>query len=110
VLVALFANGWPNAVLVLVAFTIINQIEAHLLGPRIVSKTVQLTPLAVIFALLIGAHVLGFLGLLIAVPVAGIIHAILVRMFPDEEITNAEIRPGLTQMPLTEVDPDATEA
>ncbi|MEA2688084.1 MAG: hypothetical protein QOD51_691 [Candidatus Eremiobacteraeota bacterium] len=110
VLVALFTNGWPNAVLVLVAFTIINQIEAHLLGPRIVSKTVQLTPLAVIFALLIGAHVLGFLGLLIAVPVAGIIHAILARLFPDDEITNAEIRPGLTAMPLTEVDPDATEA
>jgi len=110
VLVALFANGWPNAVLVVVAFTIINQIEAHLLGPRIVSKTVQLTPLAVIFALLIGAHILGFLGLLIAVPVAGIIHVILVRLFPDEEITNAEIRPGLTQMPLTEVDPEGTEA
>jgi predicted PurR-regulated permease PerM len=110
VLIALFANGWPNAVLVLVAFTIINQIEAHLLGPRIVSNTVQLTPLAVIFALLIGAHVLGFLGLLIAVPVAGIIHIILVRLFPNEEITNAEIRPGLTAMPLTEVDPESTEA
>jgi predicted PurR-regulated permease PerM len=110
VLIALFANGWPNAVLVIVAFTIINQIEAHLLGPRIVSSTVKLTPLAVIFALLIGAHVLGFLGLLIAVPIAGIIHAILVRMFPDEEITNAEIRPGLTSKPLIEVDPEATEA
>lgn len=110
VLVALFANGWPNAVLVLVAFTIINQIEAHLLGPRIVSSTVKLTPLAVIFALLIGAHVLGFLGLLIAVPVAGIIHVVLVRLFPDDEITNAEIRPGLTQMPLAEMDPNATEA
>jgi predicted PurR-regulated permease PerM len=110
VLVALFANGWPNAVLVIIAFTIINQIEAHLLGPRIVSSTVKLTPLAVIFALLIGAHILGFLGLLIAVPVAGIIHAILVRLFPDEEVTNAELRPGLTQMPLTEVDPEATQA
>jgi predicted PurR-regulated permease PerM len=110
VLVALFTGGWPAAVGVLVAFTIINQIEAHLLGPRIVSSTVKVTPLAIIFALLIGAHVFGFLGLLVAVPVAGIVRVVLCRIFPDEEITNAEIRPGLTQMPLTEVDPEATEA
>jgi predicted PurR-regulated permease PerM len=109
-LVALFTNGWPNAVAVGVAFTIINQFEGHVLGPRIVGSTVKVTPLAVIFALLIGAHVFGFLGLLIAVPVAGIIRVLLVRLFPDDEITNAEIRPGLTQKPLTEVDPEATEA
>ncbi len=109
-LVALFSNGWPSAVFVIIAFTIINQIEAHLLGPRIVSSAVKVTPLAVIFSLLIGAHVLGFLGLLIAVPIAGIIRALLARFFPDEEITNAEIRPGLTSMPRIEVDPEATEA
>jgi predicted PurR-regulated permease PerM len=109
-LVALFTNGWPNAVGVIVAFTVINQFEGHLLGPRIVGSTVKVTPLAVIFALLIGAHVFGFLGLIIAVPVAGIVRVILVRLFPDEDITNAEIRPGLTQMPQTELDPEATEA
>ncbi len=108
-LIALFSNGWPTAVGVVVAFTIINQIEAHLLGPRIVSSTVKVTPLAVIFALLIGAHLLGFLGLIVAVPVAGIVRAVLVRVFPDEEVTNAEIRPGLTQKPQVEVDPEATE-
>ena len=107
---ALFTNGWPNALAVIVAFTIINQFEGHLLGPRIVGSTVKVTPLAVIFALLIGAHVFGLLGLIIAVPVAGVVRVILVRLFPDEEITNAEIRPGLTQMPQVEVDPDATEA
>jgi len=109
-LVALFTNGWPNALGVIVAFTVINQFEGHLLGPRIVGSTVKVTPLAVIFALLIGAHVFGLLGLIIAVPVAGVVRVILVRLFPDEEITNAEIRPGLTQMPQVEVDPEATEA
>ena len=109
-LIALLTNGWPNTVLVIVAFTIINQIEGHLLGPRIVSSTVKLSPLTVIFALLIGAHILGFLGLIIAVPVAAIIHAVLCRLFPDDNVTNAEIRPGLTPKPQTEVDPEATEA
>ncbi|HZO94867.1 MAG TPA: AI-2E family transporter [Candidatus Baltobacteraceae bacterium] len=108
-LVALFAHGWTNMLFVVVAFTIVNQIEAHLLGPRIVGSTTKVTPLAVIFALLIGAHILGLLGLLIAVPAAGVIRAILIRFFPDEEITNAEIRPGLTQSPQVDVDPAATE-
>ena len=110
VLVAFFTGGWPAGVGVLIAFTVINQIEAHLLGPRIVSSTVKVTPLAIIFALLIGAHVFGFLGLLVAVPLAGIFRVVLCRIFPEEEITNAELRPGLTQMPQTEVDPEATEA
>jgi predicted PurR-regulated permease PerM len=109
-LVALFTNGTVNAIEVVAAFTAINQFEGHLLGPRIVGSTVKVTPLAVIFALLIGAHVFGLLGLIIAVPVAGIVRVILVRLFPDDEITNAEIRPGLTQMPQVEVDPEATEA
>lgn len=109
-LVALFNGGWPKAVEVLVAFTIINQIEAHLLGPRIIGNTVKVTPLAVIFALLIGAHVFGFLGLLIAVPIAGLIRIVVVRLFPDDDITNAELRPGLTQKPQAELDPEATEA
>lgn len=43
--VALIANGWPNAVAVIVAFVIINQIEAHILGPRIVSSMVKVTVL-----------------------------------------------------------------
>ncbi len=108
-LVALFTNGWPNMLLVVFAFSAINQIEAHLLGPRIVGSTTKVTPLAVIFALLIGAHVLGLLGLLIAVPLGGVIRVVLIRFFPDDEITNAEIRPGLTQSPRVDVDPQATE-
>lgn len=106
--VALIANGWPNAFAVIIAFAVINQIEAHLLGPRIVSSSVRVSPLTVIFALLIGAHVLGFLGLIIAVPVAGVLRVILERLFPEKEVTNAEIRPDLTQEPGSEVDPGAT--
>jgi predicted PurR-regulated permease PerM len=108
--VALIANGWQNAVAVIIAFIIINQVEAHILGPRIVSSTVKVSPLTVIFALLIGGHVFGFLGLIIAVPIAGLIRVILERLFPEKEITNAEIRPGLTPSPRGEVDPNGTEA
>jgi len=109
-IVALISNGPGSLVWVIVAFTAINQIEAHLLGPRVVGSTVKITPLAVIFALLIGAHLFGFFGLLVAVPLAGLVRVVLVHVFPDREMTNAEVRPGLTHVPKTELDPAATEA
>jgi predicted PurR-regulated permease PerM len=109
-IVAILNKGVGSLLWVVIAFTAINQLEGHLLGPRIVSSTVKVTPLAVIFALLIGAHLFGFAGLVVAVPLAGVIRVLLVRLLPDREVTNAELRPGLTQPPKTEVDPTATEA
>lgn len=109
-IVALIEKGPLSMVWVAVAFTIINQLEGHILGPRIVSSTVKITPLAVIFALLIGAHLFGLAGLIVAVPLAGLIRVVLVRLFPDREVTNAELRPGLTHPPKPDVDPAATEA
>lgn len=55
VIIAFIFNGFGDAIGVIVAFTVINQLEGHVLGPRIVSSTVKITPLAVIFALLISA-------------------------------------------------------
>lgn len=107
-LVALAFNGWQNCLFVCIAFIIINQIEAHLLGPRIVARTVKVTPLIVIFALLIGAHIFGFIGLIIGVPLAGVIRVLLLELLPDRTPTNAQIRPALTNAPQTDVEPQAT--
>jgi predicted PurR-regulated permease PerM len=110
-IIAIINNGIGSLAGVVVAFVIINQLEGHLLGPRIVSSTVKITPLAVIFALLIGWHLFGFAGLIVAVPLAGVVRVILVRLFPEErEVTNAELKPGLTHPPKSEVDPAATDA
>lgn len=108
-IVALIFNGIGDAVGVIAAFTIINQLEAHLLAPRIVSSTVKITPLAVIFALLICAKIFGFLGLLIAVPLAGIARVLLIHIFGEDEVSNAQLKPGLTHAPKSQVDPRSTE-
>jgi predicted PurR-regulated permease PerM len=109
-IIAIIFNGPSSLIGVLVAFVIINQLEGHLLGPRIVSSTVKITPLAVIFALLIGGQLFGFFGLIVAVPLAGLVRVALVHLFPEREITNADLQPGLTHPPKTDVDPEATDA
>lgn len=110
VIIALIFNGVGNAVGAIVAFTVINQLEGHLLGPRIVSTTVKITPLGVIFALLICGKLFGFVGLLVAVPLAGIVRVILTHALQDEAVTNAQLKPGLTQVPRSQVDPHATKS
>jgi predicted PurR-regulated permease PerM len=61
---------------VLVFFVLYQQLENHLLQPLIFARTVKLDPLTVIVAILLGVELLGVLGALLAIPVAGIIQVI----------------------------------
>jgi predicted PurR-regulated permease PerM len=61
-----------------VFFTVYQQLENHLLQPLVYGRTVQLSPLAVLIAVLIGAEVAGVLGALAAIPVAGTLQILLV--------------------------------
>jgi predicted PurR-regulated permease PerM len=78
VLVALAANSLTAAIIVAVYFVIYQQIENHILQPLVYGRTVQLSPLAVLISVLVGAEVAGVLGALAAIPVAGAIQVILV--------------------------------
>jgi predicted PurR-regulated permease PerM len=78
---AVLINGWLNALLVTVAFLVIFEAEGHLIAPNIVSKQVSLSPFLVLLALLIGAELAGILGMLLAVPVAGVLRVLALRVF-----------------------------
>jgi predicted PurR-regulated permease PerM len=54
-----------------------QQLENHLLQPLIFARTVKLNPLTVIVAILLGVELLGVLGALLAIPVAGMVQVIL---------------------------------
>jgi predicted PurR-regulated permease PerM len=69
-------HSLPAALVVLVFFVVYQQAENHLLQPVIMSRTVQLSALTVTVAILLGVELLGFLGALLAIPVAGVLHVI----------------------------------
>ncbi|HET6276165.1 MAG TPA: AI-2E family transporter [Candidatus Cybelea sp.] len=77
---AMLANGWLNAVLVTVAFVAIYEVEGHLIAPNVVGREVKLSALVVIIALLIGAEMAGLFGMLVAVPVAGVVRVVVTRV------------------------------
>lgn len=72
-----FLTSIPAGIIVLAFMIVYQQIENHLLQPLVYSRTVQLSPLAILISVLIGAKIAGILGALAAIPVAGTIQVLL---------------------------------
>jgi predicted PurR-regulated permease PerM len=69
-------HSLPAAIVVLVVFVVYQQLENHVLQPVIMSRTVELSALTVLVSILIGVELFGFLGALLAIPVAGVLRVI----------------------------------
>jgi predicted PurR-regulated permease PerM len=78
VLVAIAASGTTAAIIVAVFFIAYQQLENHLIQPLVYGRTVQLSPLAVLVSVLVGAQIAGILGALAAIPIAGAIQVVLI--------------------------------
>lgn len=61
---------------VTIFFIVQQQVENHLLVPRIMSRQVGVSPVIVIVALLMGGSLLGIIGAILAVPTAAILHVV----------------------------------
>jgi predicted PurR-regulated permease PerM len=72
-----FLTSIPAGIVVLIFFVVYQQVENHVLQPVVYSRTVQLSPLAILVSVLIGAKIAGVLGALAAIPVAGTIQVLL---------------------------------
>lgn len=70
--VAQFAD-WQMVAIVAVIFVVGQFVEGNFLSPKLVGDRVKLHPVWIIFALLAGGALLGFVGLLLAVPIAAVI-------------------------------------
>ena len=71
-LIVLSQKVWL-AVQVLIACVIIQQIQDNFISPRIMQDALNINPVVVFFALLVGAKVAGLLGIFIAIPITGVI-------------------------------------
>jgi predicted PurR-regulated permease PerM len=74
-----------SGIVVLIFFIVYQQLENHLLQPLVYGRTVQLSPLIVLIAVLIGASLAGVLGALGAIPVAGAVQVLVVDWLAHRE-------------------------
>ena len=73
VLIALFSGEPLDALWLTIAFTALQQIEGHIVAPTVFSQALRINPLLVIFALLLGGQIYGFIGAFISLPLAAIV-------------------------------------
>ncbi|HVM05134.1 MAG TPA: AI-2E family transporter [Acidimicrobiales bacterium] len=99
-----FLNSTALGIATVVFFVVYQQFENHVLQVTIMSKTVDLNPLVVLVAVLIGVELTGILGALLAIPVAGVIQ-VLGRDIYDERRGRLKDEPtvGSEQVPVSEL-------
>ncbi len=82
VVLILLTQGFWLALKALIASVILQQIQDNFMAPRVMQNALNVNPVIVFFALLVGVRVAGLLGVFLAVPIA----AVLVSLLEIEEM------------------------
>ena len=72
-IITLLTGGLGHAIWMIIIVTILQQIDANIINPRIVGNSLKMSPLLVIIAVMIGGAYFGVLGMFLAVPVAAVL-------------------------------------
>ncbi len=86
-----FIGAIPSAILILITspiqglyfiilIIVLQQIDGNIIGPKILSQSTGLSPFWVVFAILLGGGLFGFVGMLIGVPTFAVIYDIITRV------------------------------
>lgn len=69
-----------TAVWVGLGFLALQQLEGHVVAPQVFGRTLRLNPLIVLFALLLGGEMAGFVGAILALPIAAVVRETVVYL------------------------------
>jgi predicted PurR-regulated permease PerM len=72
-IVVAFMHSVTAGVVVTIFFIVYQQFENHVLQPLVYGRTIQLNPFVVLLAVVTGVELAGFIGAVVALPVAGVI-------------------------------------
>jgi predicted PurR-regulated permease PerM len=78
VVIAALSDNPIDAVWLIIAFTVLQQLEGHVVAPNVFGQALRINPILVIFALLMGGQLAGFVGAFIALPIAAILRETIV--------------------------------
>jgi predicted PurR-regulated permease PerM len=94
VIIALVSGQPLKAVWAALVLLVVQQIDNHLISPNVMGRTVQLHPVVVMLALLVGASFAGLFGMLVIVPLAAVVKIVFLFIWSKyvdygEELTQA---------------------
>ncbi len=77
IIITIFTGGFDQAVWMAIIVTILQQIDANIINPKITGNSLKISPLLVIFAVTVGGAYFGVLGMFLAVPVIAVLKLII---------------------------------
>ncbi|MBC8044916.1 MAG: AI-2E family transporter [Rhizobacter sp.] len=108
-LVALFnPNPGQSVFFVFILYFSVRMLEDVLLGPKIVGHQVGLNPIVLILSIFLFGHFFGFVGLLVAIPLAAVLIEVFKQKFLPEPEPVIAIMPDPAAVPIPTALPDIT--
>ncbi|MFK2873746.1 AI-2E family transporter [Dyella lipolytica] len=105
IIASLVQHGdWPHLLMVIGVFVVGQLLEGYVLVPRLVGEKIGLHPVAVIFAVLAGGYLFGFLGVLLALPAASVILVLLRYLAQRYKLSDLYTEEGSPDTVIAEVD------
>ncbi|MEO6925973.1 MAG: AI-2E family transporter [Rhodanobacter sp.] len=99
-------GDWTHVLLVCGVFAVGQLLEGYVLVPKLVGDKIGLHPVAVIFAVLAGGYLFGFLGVLLALPAASVIIVLLRYLIERYRMSELYTNEGPEDPVIAEVDVD----
>lgn len=91
-IITLITGGLSQTIWMLIIVIILQQIDANIINPRIVGKSLKISPLLVLFAVTFGGAYFGILGMFLAVPIIAV-----VKILIDDFIKYKETKKKLSK-------------
>ncbi len=79
------SNSWLMAIYILVALYAVQAVDNNIITPLLMKKFLDLPPILVLIALLVGGIIFGVLGMIFVVPVFGIVYEFLKEFFESRK-------------------------
>lgn len=93
-LVGMFTEGFGKAAIAVIVLVVIQQIDCNLIYPKVVGGNTGLHPLIVLIAVSVGGYFAGIIGMILAVPITGVLQAFIKRWAEKKERRIETARPG----------------
>ena len=87
--ITFFTGGLETSIWMVIVVTVLQQIDANIINPKIIGNSLKINPLLVMFAITIGGEYFGIIGMFLAVPVIAIVK-VLVTDFIDYRVRKRE--------------------
>lgn len=76
-IITFITGGFSQAIWMVIITTILQQIDANIINPKIVGESLKISPLLVVFAVTVGGAYFGVLGMFLAVPVVAVLKVLI---------------------------------